>query len=383
LLVGGLSLIALFGLRAVAPKLPGTLVVVVGGLLVSVMVDLEARGVALVGNVPRGVPSFEIPDLDLLLDHAGYIGVAALAIVMIGFSQTTGNARAFATKHHYRVDINQESLAQGAANIGAGLFQGIPVSTSLSASSLNDRAGAKSQVASLVTGGVVVLTMLAFAPLFSDLPTPVLGAVIIEAVIMGMIDVPELRRMFHVKRTDFWIAVAAIIGVIVAGVLAGIVIGIILSVGWLVQTVTSPAMPILGRERGTHVFHEIELYPDAEQLPGLLVVGLDGGLFFATAEAVGDRFREQALARDPVPATIVLDCRTITHIDSQGSAQLRELHEFARVNGISFHLARLKPQVMEVLDRDGITEEIGAANIHTSLNDAVRAHLAGTQRATV
>jgi sulfate permease, SulP family len=375
LLVGGLALVALFALRAVVPKLPGTLFVVVGGLLASVLFDLDARGVALVGDVPRGLPSVVIPDLGFIIDHITYAGVAALAIVMIGFSQSTGDARAFATKHRYRVDINQESLAQGAANIGAGIFQGIPVSTSLSASSLNDNAGAKSQLASLITGGVVVLTMLAFAPLFSELPTPVLGAVIIDAVIMGMIDVPELRRMFHVKRSDFWISIAAIVGVLLAGVLAGIVIGVILSVGWLVKTVTSPVMPVLGREPGTHVFREIELYPDDEQVPGLLVLGLDGGLFFATAEAVGDCLRELVLACEPPPATIVLDCRSVFQIDSQGSAQVREMLDFARVNGIALHLARVKPQVLDVLTRDGLVDEIGTANIHESLNDAVQTHL--------
>ncbi|HEX5167417.1 MAG TPA: SulP family inorganic anion transporter, partial [Thermomicrobiales bacterium] len=321
------------------------------------------------------LPSVVIPDLGLMIDHAAYAGVAALAIVMIGFSQSTGDARAFATKHRYRVDINQESLAQGAANIGAGLFQGIPVSTSLSASSLNDNSGAKSQLASLVTGGVVILTMLAFAPLFSELPTPVLGAVIIDAVIMGMIDVPELQRMFHVKQSDFWISIATIVGVLLAGVLAGIVIGVILSVGWLVRTVTSPAMPVLGREPGTHVFREVELYPDDEQLPGLLVLGLDGDLFFATAEAVGDRLRKLALASQPPPTTIVLDCRSVFQIDSQGSAQVREMLDFARVNGIALHLARVKPQVLDVLMRDALVDEIGAANIHESLNDAVQTHL--------
>jgi high affinity sulfate transporter 1 len=375
LLVGVLSLVALFGLRVVAPRLPGTLLVVVGGLLASVLFDLGAHGVALVGDVPRGLPSLVIPDLDLIIDHAGYVGIAAVAIVMIGFSQSAGDARAFATKHRYRVDIDQESLAQGAANIGAGLFQGIPVSTSLSASSLNDTSGAKSQLASLVTGGVVILTMLAFAPVFSDLPTPVLGAVIIDAVIMGMIDVPELRRMFRVKRTDFWIAVAAILGVILSGVLAGIVIGVILSVGWLVHTVTSPAMPVLGRERGTRVFREIEEHPGDEQFPGVLVLSLGGGLFFATADALGDRFRELAITAARPPTAVVLDCRSVNFIDSQGSAQLHELVDLARTNGISLRLARVKPHVLEVLTRDGVVENLGADNIHVGMNEAVETQL--------
>jgi MFS superfamily sulfate permease-like transporter len=221
--------------------------------------------------------------------------------------------------------------------------------------------------------------MLAFAPVFSDLPTPVLGAVIIDAVIMGMIDVPELRRMFRVKRTDFWIAVAAILGVILSGVLAGIVIGVILSVGWLVHTVTSPAMPVLGRERGTHIFREVELYPDDEQFPGLIVLGLGGGLFFATADALGDRFRELTLAAAPPPTAVVLDCRSVNFIDTQGSAQIQEIVDLAQANGIAFRLARVKPQVLEVLIRDGVVGRLGADNIHESVDEAVRTQLALAQ----
>ncbi|HZA93511.1 MAG TPA: SulP family inorganic anion transporter, partial [Gemmatimonadales bacterium] len=254
LLVGSLSLAALFGLRAVAPRVPGALVVVIAGLVASAVFNLGDNGVALVGDVPRGLPSVDVPDLQLVADHAILVGLASVAIVLIGFSQSAGDARYFATKHGYQVDIDQESFAQGAANAGAGLIQGIPVSTSLSASSLNDRAGAKSQLASLTTGGAVFLTLIIFAPLFSDLPKAVLGAVVIEAVTTGMMDIPELRRLFAVKRSDFWIAIAAIVGVVLGGVLAGVVIGVVLSVGWLLRVVTSPAMPLLGRAPGTHVF---------------------------------------------------------------------------------------------------------------------------------
>src|SRR5262249_30845315 len=160
-------------------------------------------------------------------------------------------------RHRYRIDINQESLAQGMANIGAGLFKGMPVSTSLSASSLNESAGARTPLASLLTGGLVLLTLIALAPLFSSLPTAVLGALIIDAVVFGMIDIAELRRLYRVKRFDFWIAIAAFLAVLSAGVLAGVVIGVALSLAWLVYVTTAPAMPLLGREADTQVFREV------------------------------------------------------------------------------------------------------------------------------
>ena len=376
LLVGSLSLAALFGLRAVSPKFPGALVVVVGGLLASAVFNLGDNGVALVGDVPRGLPSLVVPDLGLVADHALLVLLASVAIVMIGFSQSAGDARYFAAKNGYRVDINQESLAQGAANLGAGLFQGIPVSTSLSASSLNDSAGAKSQVATLTTGAAVILTLIIFAPLFSDLPKAVLGAVIIEAVTTGMMDFPELRRLFVVKRSDFWIAMAAIVGVVLAGVLAGVVIGVVLSLIWLLRVATSPAMPHLGRVKGTHVFREIDEHPEDERIPGVVALRLEGALFFVTADSLEDRIEELIGAAQSPVGGVVLDFQSVYIIDSQGAGKLGEIADGLHAKGLSFRLARVKPAVMEVLERDGLVERIGPGNFYLDVNQAVEAYLA-------
>ena len=212
LLVGLISLLVIFGLRRVAPKIPGALVLVVGGLLASALFGLGERGLSLVGDVPSGLPSLALPDLQMILANLPVIGAASVGLLLIGFSQSAGDARAFASRHGYQVDINQESVAQGMANIGSGLVQGIPVSTSLSASSLNDTSGANTPVSSLTTGVVIILTMLFLAPLFSGLPKAVLGALIIDAVVMGMMDFSEMRRLYRVARIDFWIAIAAILG---------------------------------------------------------------------------------------------------------------------------------------------------------------------------
>jgi sulfate permease, SulP family len=213
LLIGVLALALIVGLRFAAPRLPGALVLVVAGLLATWLLDLETHGVALVGHVPRGLPSPTLPGAAVFQDHYSTILAASAGLLLIGFSQTAGDARAFAIRHHYRIDINQESVAQGMANAASGVFQGMPVSTSLSASSLNEAAGARSAMASLATGGFVILTLVALAPLFSKLPKAVLAAIIIDAVVFGMIDLPELRRLYRVKRFDFWIAAAAVLGV--------------------------------------------------------------------------------------------------------------------------------------------------------------------------
>lgn len=374
LLVGAVSLVVVFGIRLVSPQLPGALVLVVGGLLASYLFDLGERGVAQVGEVPRGLPSFAIPDTSLMLDHAGTLTVAAMALMLIGFSQTAGDARAFASKHRYRIDVNQESVAQAAANIGSGVLHGMPVSTSLSASSLNDHTGARTGLASITSGVTVLLTLLALAPLFSELPKPVLGALIIEAVVMGMMDLPEMRRIYRVKRFDFWVAVAAIVGTLAFGVLAGVVIGIGLSLLWLVGVATQPQMPILGREPGTQVFRDVIDNPDDELVPGVVVVRLDGGLFFATADALEDRVRGLVHA-GPDVRCVVVDCEGINFLDSQGSAALDDVRVLCHHAGVALRLARVKPGVRAVLEHDGLVERLGADHLHGNVHRAVAAHL--------
>jgi SulP family sulfate permease len=370
-----LALATILVLRFVAPKIPGALVLVVGGLIASGLFDLAERGIATVGDVPRGVPLPALPSLDLILANASEVGVAAVALLLIGFSQTAGDARAFAARHSYRIDVNQESVAQGMANVGAGLFQGMPVSTSLSASSLNDASGARTPVASLVTGVMVLLTLFFLAPLFSDLPKPVLAALIVDAVVFGMMDVPEMRRLWRVKRVDFWIAVAAIVGVLSAGVLAGVVIGVVLSMAWLIHASANPETPVLGRHPGSTAFRSLEEYPDGETYPGLLIMRIDGALLFVTTDVVEDRLRQAVLSSEEPISAVVIDFAGVNFIDSQGSAKLEQIATLAEHAGISLRLARIKPGVLGVLRADGVTERIGEERMHSNIDQAVQTEL--------
>ena len=374
-LVGVVSLGVILGLRFLAPAVPGALVLVTGGLVASWAFDLGSHGVALVGDVPRGLPTPELPARAIVEQHYVIIVVAAIGLLLIGFSQTAGDARVFAARHRYRIDVNQESVAQGMANLGAGVFQGMPVSTSLSASSLNESAGARTPVASLVTGGLVLATLVVLAPVFSVLPKAVLGAVIIDAVVFGMIDVAELRRLHLVARFDFWVAVAAIVGVLSAGVLAGVAIGVALSLAWLVYVATRPPMPLLAREPGTQVFREIEEHPTDETFTGIAAFRLDGGLFFATTEALEERVRGLIDDGRPLRA-IVLDLEGVDFVDSQGASKLAELHELVESEGITLRLARVKPHVLAVLRADGFVDRIGADHIHGNVHRAVEAEKA-------
>ena len=373
-IVGVVSLIVVFGVRRIAPRVPGALVLVVGGLLASWLLDLGDRGVALVGDVPRGLPTFAVPDVGLMWENAGTVAIAAVALVLIGFSQTAGDARTFAARHRYQVDIDQESVAQGLANTGAGLFQGMPVSTSLSASSLNDHSGARTGLASLTSGFTVLLTLLILAPLFSALPKPVLAALIIEAVVMGMINIPEMRRLARVQPFDFWVAIAAIVGTLAFGVLAGVMIGIGLSLLWLIAVATHPNIATLARKADTQVFRDVSEHPDDERIPGVVVIRMDGGLFFATSDVLEDRIRE-IIHTTPDLTGVVLDCAGINFIDSQGSAKMNDVVTLASDSRITLRLARLKAAVSATLARDGVLQRIGADNIHGNVDTAVQAQL--------
>ena len=380
-LVGLLALGLILGLRFFVPRVPGALVLVVAGLLATWLFDLGAHGVALVGHVPRGLPAPTLPGLDVFQHHYSTILAAAAGLLLIGFSQTAGDARAFAVRHRYRIDVNQESVAQGMANVASGAFQGMPVSTSLSASSLNEAAGARSPMASLATGGLVILTLVALAPLFSKLPKAVLAAIIIDAVVFGMIDIPELRRLYRVKRFDFWVAAAAVLAVLSAGVLAGVVIGIALSLVWLVYVATTPGMPILGRERGTQVFRDLTENPGDETFPGIVVVRLDGGLFFATGDALEERIRELSQERDEAAHAVVFDLEGVDLVDSQGAAKLAEILDFCESAQITLRLARVKPAVAIVLEKDGVLDRLGPGRIHGNVQRAVEAQLAADRSA--
>jgi SulP family sulfate permease len=373
LVVGVGALAVILVLRFLRPAIPGALVLVVGGLVASAIFDLGAHGVALVGDVPRGLPAPELPTFDLVQNNLSVIGIAAFALLLIGFSQTAGDARAFATRHHYRIDVDQELVAQGMANAGAGVFQGMPVSTSLSASSLNESAGARTPVASLVTGALVLATLIVLAPLFSHLPKAVLGAIIIDAVVFGMIDVAEVRRLYRVTRIDFWIAVAAFVGVLSVGVLAGVVVGVVLSLIWLIYVATRPAMPLLGQEPDTQVFRDLAENPADQTYEGIAVLRLDGGLFFATADALENRIR--GLVDTDELRALVLDLEGVNFVDSQGSAKLAEIVEFLGAGGVAFRVARLKPHVLAVLSADGVADRIGRDHIHGNVHRAVQAEV--------
>ena len=285
--LGALATILLFG--RFLPKLPGILFAVVGAIVLSMVLDLAAKGVDTIGVLPQGFPMPSIPavpleDIPLLLG-------AALGISLVAVGDTISLSGAFATRGGYEVDANQELVGIGTANVAAGLFSGFPVSTSGSRSAVATQSGAKTQVAGL-TAAAAVLVMLVIAPwLVQDMPQPVLAAVVIAASI-SLFDLPELRRLAGLARGEFWLAVACALSVALIGVLQGIIVAIVLSVAWTFKRLWQPYSATLGKDPGKRGWHDTAHHPDAALVPGLVILRWSAPLFFANANLFRNRVRE-------------------------------------------------------------------------------------------
>ena len=295
----GLSAIAIiFFFKRFLPRIPGSLVALVLGIVVSYVLDLSAKGVDVVGEVTTGLPEPSlpfraVPSLFFLILGAG-------GIVFLAVGESLGAAQTFASKHRYDIDPDQELLALGAANLSSGIFGGFTADASLSQSAAADAAGAQSQLSSLLTALLFLATILFLAPLFTSLPQSVLAAIVITGV-LGLMDFNEVRRYWRLRRLDFVLAVIAIVGVVALGVLFGLVVAVALSIVSLIYRASRPYVAVLGRltVETQPTFGDIGRHADAERIPGVLILRLDAPLYFfnsdrrRTADA-GPRARRRA-----------------------------------------------------------------------------------------
>jgi sulfate permease, SulP family len=371
LIVGITALVILFALKIFVPKIPGALVALILGIGASTMLDLHGMGVAVVGKVPQGFPTPALPVISLITKNLSLVVSAAICVVLVGFSESLAAARQYASKFHYDIDVNQEMLAQGMANLTSGIFQSINVDGSLSKSSVNVASGAKSQMASLAQGAFVILTFLVLAPLFANLPEAVLGAIVIQAVVFGLMDVKAMKRVYRLNRTEFWVGIIALLSVLTFGTLQGVINGLLMSLAVLVAKSSRPEVPVLGRLPGTRVFHRLESNPDSETYPGLVIIRFDGPLFFATANALRDKVRAVTLDVTPPVEKILIDMEGVDYIDLEGADMLGDVTKDMKNAGVDIHIARVKQAVMSMIERDGVDRTIGRDHIHDSVFEAV------------
>jgi SulP family sulfate permease len=359
LAVGLASLALVLGLRRLAPMVPGSLVAVLLGIAAVAVLDLDAHGVAIVGQIDSGLPALGPPDVAA----SDYLKLAAAAagVMLVGFAEGLGAAKTYAARHHYEVDANRELLGLGVANLGSGLSSGMVVNGSLSKTAVNGGAGARSQVSGLVVAGLTILTLLFLTGLFESLPQATLAAVVIAAVI-ELVDIAALTALWRIAtrqlrgiygiaaRPDFIAAVAALAGVLVFDTLPGLVIGVVVSLLLLLYRASRPHVAVLGQVPGMPgQYGDVLRHPENEQPPGVALLRVEGGLFFANADTVRDAVRAHAAA--PGTRAVVLDAETAPFIDVSAARMLIQLTGDLRREGVELVIARDVGQVRDVLRR--------------------------------
>jgi len=370
ILVGGACLALLLLARWLAPRLPAALIVVVLAIIASAALDLAGYGVAVVGDIPAGLPGIELPDLRLrsILDLAP----AAIGIFFVSFSDEILVARSFAGRHGQHIRPAAELTAMGAASLAAGISQGLPVGASGSRTAVNDQMRGRTQVSGLLAAGVVALVLLFLTAPMQYLPKATLGAVIIAASI-GLIEPAAWRGLARVSKVEVGIAVITMIGVIAVGVLQALLLAIALTVVDVIRRSATPHDAVLGWVDRLGRYADVRMHPSARLTPGVLVYRLDDRLFFANATYVQSRIREAIAGAPQPPHWFVFDAEGLSHVDATGTDALTELIESLGKQSITFVFARLKDPIADRLRSAGILDLVGEEHSYPTVHAAVKA----------
>jgi high affinity sulfate transporter 1 len=369
---GTLAVILLFKRSS---RFPGVLVAVVGATIIVGVFDLAERaGVSVLGPLPRGLPAFAIPWIDYADLLPVLIGGGAVALV--SFADTSVLSRTYAARTGAKVDPSQEMVGLGAANLAAGFFQGFPISSSSSRTPVAEAAGAKTQLTGIVGAAAVALLLLAAPNLLEHLPAAALAAVVIASAI-GLVEVTDLVRIFRIQRWEFWLSILCFVGVAVLGVIPGIGLAIVAAVIEFLWDGWRPHSAVLGRAEGVKGYHDITRYPNARQIPGLVLFRWDAPLFFANAEAFKERVLD-AVANSPSPVRwLVVAAEPVTSVDVTAADMLAELDQTLHADGIELGFAELKDPVKDKLKRFGLWAQIGEAFFFPTIGAAAGSYLAG------
>ena len=346
---------------------PGPILVVLLSVVLSALFDFEGRGIAIVGDIPSGLPALTLPRISGLPLQTLALGAAAIFLVSYGAGIIT--ARSFAAQAGTQVDPNRELIGFGAANFGAGLFGAFPVTASDSRTAVNLNVGGRSQLVSIVAAATLIATLLFLGPALRIIPIPALGA-ILASTALGMIDLAAMRQVWRVSRVEFVFALIAMWGPIGLGVLNGVVIAIGATLVYLLRKLMFPRDALLGRVPNRDGFYKLHRTPDARPVPGFAVCLVQGSLLFFNIDYVEQRLRAIADGLPPDTRWLLIDASAIAQMDSSAAGMLREICIELRNRGIRFGLAELHTEARELLRRAGVIDVIGAAMIFEILEDA-------------
>jgi len=369
--LGGTNLVSLaIGLAALALLVlgkttlkhrPVALVVLIISIVAASVLHIEQYGVAMLGEVHRGLPMPAVPLV--AREDANAVLPLAMACFLLAAVETSAIGRMFAARHGYRLDATQEFLAIGAANFVSALGSGYPVSGGMSQSLVNETAGARTPLSGLVAAVITLLVALFLTGLLRTLPQPVLAAIILVAV-TGLVDVHKLRELWRFSRSEFAVAAAAFMGVLGSGLLQGVLIGVAISMMLLIRRASRPRVVEVGRVRGTSFFADLTRHPENERVPGVIVIRPEGSLLYFNAQHVLDRVRELVAKRAAPPRLVILFMGNVPFVDMSGAELLTDLQRHFARNGIGFRLAESRGEVREALRRIGGSDASGffAAN---------------------
>jgi high affinity sulfate transporter 1 len=369
-LTGLLSLAAMLLLRRLAPRVPAPLIVAVVATILIGLLGGEAAGVSVVGHLPSGLPHLTRPEM-----HPGILQElvpGALAIVLIGYAEALGAAKAAATQGDSGIDPNQELVAHGPANILTGLFGGFLAVGSLSKTSVAMVAGARTQVANLVAALLCFLTLVLLTPLFREMPHPTLAAIVIAAM-LHLSKPSYLRDVLARSRWEITIAVIVVAGELTLGVLQGIALGVVLSLLLVIYRASHPHGAVLGQVPGTEAYRNVERHPEAVTFPGLLIWRPGGDLWFASIGHLGDGLKAALAASHPPAKHVLVDAEAVNQIDVSASDALRNFIQELQSQGITFAIARVRDHVRERMRLAGLEAMVGSANFYERVTDGVRA----------
>lgn len=367
-ILAGLMLALLFGLERFLPKIPAPLLVVALGIVVVGLTGLERAGVALTGPIRAGIPLPALPDVSLLRG----LWPGALGIALMSFTESVAAGRAFARKEDPRPLPNRELIALGAANLVGGFLQSFPAGGGTGQTAVNYQAGARSQVAELVTVAVVLATLLFLSPVISLLPLAVLAAIVIVTS-LPLLNPAEFRSIRRIRHTEFRWALVACAGVVVLGTLNGILVAVAISVLTLIYQANHPLVYAVGRKPGTDVFRPLTgEHPGDETIPGLLIVRSEGRMTFASAPHVGERI--WGLVDEAQPKVVILECSAIPDFEYTALRSLINGEEKLRERGIALWLTTLNPNALAVVKSSSLGQTLGDECMFFNLREAVQAY---------
>ncbi|MEU2823135.1 SulP family inorganic anion transporter [Streptomyces bacillaris] len=370
LAVGTGALVLLLVLERFLPKLPASLVVLLLGLLVSALAGLQDHGVQTVGPIPSAVPVPHLPGIPA--EEWMVLAGGALGVALVVFAEAFSIANRFARIHGQDVDANREMIAVGAANIAVGFVRGFAVSGSASRSAAAAGAGGRSPMVSLIAAGLILLTGAFLTPLFTDLPEPVLGAIVIVAV-RGFLKVSELRRYAARDRNSLWIALTALLGVLLFDLLPGLLLAVALSLALFIARAGDIHLAVLGRLPTTTLFVDTGLHHEAATTPGVLAVRPDGSLFFGNADRIKSAVHELTKATTPTPHAVVLDLTASFRLSIPVLDTLAQLREELAHQGITLHLAHLRTRAAQELTHHPLADHLPPHATHPTVDEAVSA----------